>query len=99
MSMSWEEYLGYERARCREICRVYLTGVREKLAKHKFKTRLEVPEGNPAEELIKYASRNSIDLIVMSTHGRTGVSKWAFGSIAEKVLKGADSPILLIRAK
>lgn len=99
MSMSWEEYLGYETARCKEICRGYLAGVRKKLAGHTFRTRIAVPEGNPAEELIKYASGNSVDLIVMSTHGRSGVSQWAFGSIAEKVLKGADSPILLIRAK
>jgi nucleotide-binding universal stress UspA family protein len=58
-----------------------------------------VPEGNPAEVLIKYINNNPVDLVIMSTHGRTGISKWAFGSITEKVLNGAESPILLIRAK
>jgi nucleotide-binding universal stress UspA family protein len=99
MSMTWEEYLKYEIARCKKICLDYLTEVKDRLTKNKLKIRTEVPEGNPAEKLIEYVAKNSIDLIVMSTHGRTGLSKWAFGSIAEKVLKGADSPILLIRAK
>jgi nucleotide-binding universal stress UspA family protein len=99
MSLSWDEYLKYETTRCKEICRSYLAGVREKLAKSKVTARTAVPEGNPAEELIEYVARNSVDLIVMSTHGRTGINKWAFGSIAEKVLKGAGCPILLVRTK
>ena len=81
------------------ICHDYLTGVQAKLGKAGIKTRIEVLEGNPAEVLIEYIDRKAIDLVVISTHGRTGFSKWAFGSIAEKVLKGSQSPILLIHAK
>ena len=99
MSMSWEEYLKYETERCKQICMDYLNRVQDSLTKYGLKTRTEVPEGNPAELLIDYTNKNHVDLIIMSTHGRTGVSKWAFGSIAEKVLKGAQCPILLIRAR
>ncbi|MCX6006012.1 MAG: universal stress protein [Chloroflexi bacterium] len=99
MAMSWDEYLDFEKARCKEICRNYLLEVQKRLSKYGLKTRIEIPEGNPAEKLIGYANKSSVDLVVMSTHGRTGISKWAFGSIAEKVLKGANCPILLIRAK
>jgi len=99
MSMNWEEYRDYETRRCEEICRHYLDKVQENLDDADFKIRVELPEGNPAEVLIEYANKNLVDLIIMSTHGRTGISKWAFGSIAEKVLRGARCPILLIRAK
>jgi nucleotide-binding universal stress UspA family protein len=99
IAMSWEEYLDFEKARCKEICGNYLSEVQKKLSKYRLKTRTIVPEGNPAEKLISYVNKSSVDLVVMSTHGRTGISKWAFGSIAEKVLKGAGCPILLIRAK
>lgn len=99
MPMTWDEYLKYETTRCKSICQDYLNEVREELIRNGLKVRTEVFEGNPAELLIDYADKNPIDLIVMSTHGRTGVSKWAFGSIAEKVLKGSRCPILLIKAK
>ncbi|MBN1374666.1 MAG: universal stress protein [Dehalococcoidia bacterium] len=99
MSMSWDEYLAHEKARCKEICSNYLSEVSGKLAKNRLAVRTEVPEGNPAEKIIGYVKDNSVDLVIMSTHGRTGISKWAFGSIAEKVLKGAACPILLIHAR
>lgn len=51
-----------------------------------------------AEEIIDFADKNAIDLIAMSTHGRTGLSRMVFGSVAEKVLRGTSKPILLIRA-
>ncbi|MCX6004426.1 MAG: universal stress protein [Chloroflexi bacterium] len=99
MSMSWEEYLDYETRRCKQICQDYLDKIQGSLHRYGLKIRSEVPEGNPAEVLIDYANKNPVDLIIMSTHGRTGINKWAFGSIAEKVLRGARCPILLIRAK
>ena len=55
--------------------------------------------GNPADAIIDYANNNAVNTIVMSTHGRTGIGRWALGSIADKVLKGASCPIFLVRAK
>lgn len=57
-----------------------------------------VREGDPASEICDYASTQKVDLIVMSTHGRTGLQRWVYGSVADRVLREASVPILLIRA-
>ena len=56
-----------------------------------------VAVGNPAETIIDCASEEGVDLIVMSTHGRSGVNRWVYGSVADKVLRGASCPVLLVR--
>jgi len=55
--------------------------------------------GNPAEEIIRYSYENSIDLIMMATHGRSGIGRWAMGSVADKVLRVSKVPVWLVRAK
>ena len=59
-------------------------------------TRVEV--GNAAEEIIRTADEINADLIAMSTHGRSGISRWAFGSVTDKVLHGGHKPVLVVRA-
>ncbi len=59
--------------------------------------RVEVAFGRPAEEIVDFAEREGVDLIAMSTHGRSGLSRWVFGSVADKVLHGTHLPILLVR--
>jgi nucleotide-binding universal stress UspA family protein len=54
--------------------------------------------GDSAEEIKKEADEINADLIAMSTHGRSGLSRLAFGSVADRVLRGANKPILLMRA-
>ena len=54
--------------------------------------------GYPAEEILKYAEENSIDIIVMATHGRSGIRRWGLGSVADKVIHEADIPIWLVPA-
>ncbi len=58
----------------------------------------KVCTGNAAEEIIKVADEINADLIAMSTHGRSGISRWAFGSVTEKVLRGGNKPVLMVRA-
>jgi len=53
--------------------------------------------GPVAETVVDFAKENGMDLIVMSTHGRSGVSRWVYGSVAEKVLRGAHCPTLIVR--
>ena len=55
--------------------------------------------GDPAEGIVDYAERGDIGLIVMATHGRSGIRRWALGSIAEKVVRATKQPVVLIRAK
>lgn len=53
---------------------------------------------NPAEEIIKAEKSLEIDLVVMSTHGRSGFSRFAIGSVADKVLRGGSVPVLMVKA-
>ena len=57
-----------------------------------------VAAGNPAEEIIKATDEIKADMVAMSTHGRSGISRWAFGSVTAKVLRGANVPVLTVRA-
>jgi nucleotide-binding universal stress UspA family protein len=50
-------------------------------------------------ELLRIAERNNVDLIVIATHGMTGWHKLAFGSVAEKVVRLATCPVLVLRAQ
>jgi nucleotide-binding universal stress UspA family protein len=54
--------------------------------------------GSPAEAVVHYAEENGVDLIVMSSHGRTGSSRWVYGSVAEKVMHHAPCATAIIRA-
>jgi nucleotide-binding universal stress UspA family protein len=56
-----------------------------------------VVEGKPAVEIVRYASENRIDLIVMGTHGRGGVSHALTGSVAENVVRTAHCPVVTVR--
>jgi nucleotide-binding universal stress UspA family protein len=67
-----------------------------KLHKHQVTPVVEV--GPPAEMIVDYASKNGVSLIVMSTHGRSGLARWVYGSVADKVLRAASCPVLLVRA-
>lgn len=55
--------------------------------------------GHPAEEIVDYADTENIDLIVMATHGWSGLRRWVIGSVAGKVVSASNRPVALIRAK
>ena len=55
-------------------------------------------EGDPASEIIDIDVKTPNSLIVMSTHGRSGVGRWVLGSVAERVIQHSGAPVLLIRA-
>ncbi len=53
---------------------------------------------DPAEVLIERAGRGDVDLVALTTHGRGGLSRWAYGSAADRVLRHADTPVLVLRS-
>jgi universal stress protein A len=57
----------------------------------------DIKKGVPFDEILKEQDERGIDLIIMATHGRTGLSKFMLGSVADKVLKKATAPVLLVR--
>jgi nucleotide-binding universal stress UspA family protein len=54
--------------------------------------------GDPADEILRYAAMHAVELIVVGTHGRTGVSRLLLGSVAERVTRGATCPVLVVPA-
>lgn len=57
----------------------------------------EVKVGSPARDILEYAEENGIDLVVMGTHGRTGLNRYLLGSVTEKVVRLSDVPVLTVR--
>jgi len=53
--------------------------------------------GHPVEEILKFASDEKVDLIVMGTHGRTGIRHLLLGSVTERVVRAAEVPVMTIR--
>jgi nucleotide-binding universal stress UspA family protein len=73
----------------------YLEKIVENLKEKGITAKTEVLTGNSADEIIKYSQKNDIDLIIMSTRGRSGFSRLVFGSVAEKVIRNSTVPILI----
>ncbi len=76
----------------------YLRKAAEGLKKQGATARVRVAVGDAAGEIIKAADEINADIIAMSTHGRSGLSRWAFGSVTDKVLRGGHKPVLVVRA-
>ena len=85
-------------ARSKAAAEGYLDNLVSRLDFGKTTIQKVVLEGKPADMLAKYASKNSIDLIIAATHGRSGVSRWVWGSVADKLLRTARVPVLMVRA-
>jgi len=76
-----------------------LARLRARLAKRCIKLRTLLQEGTPYQAIVDTARTIKADLIVISTHGRTGLSHLLMGSVAERVVRTATCPVLTIRAK
>ncbi len=84
----------------KEAAEKYLAHMPGELKQKGLKTTGVVRTGQQvAVEIIDFAKESGANLIVMCTHGRSGISRWVLGSVALKVLTRAETPILLIRSK
>jgi len=77
----------------------YLAAIAERLGQKGLQVETHVRYGQDADEILDHCDQYDIDLIAMSTHGRSGVKRWMLGSVAEKIIRHATKPILLIRSK
>jgi len=75
----------------------YLGKLGEILKVKGFKVETHVRYGHDAEEILDHAAQKDIDLVAMTTHGRSGVKRFLLGSVAEKVLRHSPKPIFLVR--
>ncbi|MFC2034298.1 universal stress protein [Chloroflexota bacterium] len=76
----------------------YLDSISKQLDKDVAKVSTAIASGAAAEQIIDYTETNDIDVIAMSTHGRSGIGRWVFGSITDKVLHSGDSTLLVVPA-
>jgi nucleotide-binding universal stress UspA family protein len=72
--------------------------VQNRLGEVNIISQIEIIEGKPAQQIIEYAQKHDVQLIVMSSHGSSGVSEWNINSTVQKVLFRAQMPVMIIRA-
>ena len=79
--------------------RAYLETIAKGLRSKGITTKSEVTVGDAAKEIIKLGDRIVADLVAMSAHGRSGIGRWAFGSVANRILREGNNHLLLLRTE
>jgi nucleotide-binding universal stress UspA family protein len=94
---TWDKHVERMTTNAQQACSLYIEDVEQSLKDKGFKVKAESSLGKPAEEIVNFANKSKVDLIIMASHGRSGVSRWAYGSVAEKVLRSSCIPVLLVK--
>jgi len=81
-----------------EWTRTYLKGLAKHARGQGVIAQMATAEGRPNLAILEYSEANQVDLIVICTRGRSGFSRWLLGSVADRVVRGANIPVLLVRA-
>ena len=84
--------------KARQEAREYLDGLQRARKQPHVSLHSEVVDGDPAEAILQVAAARHADLIIMSTHGYSGITRWIMGSVTERVLAHAPCPVLVIRS-
>jgi nucleotide-binding universal stress UspA family protein len=82
----------------KKTAEAYLEKIVQKTALEGAVLGYEVLEGKVAETLAHWAEQNGADLIVIASHGRSGISRWVMGSVADRLLRSVCVPVMMIRA-
>jgi nucleotide-binding universal stress UspA family protein len=82
----------------RAAVKKYLDKLVSRIKWAKVGVRTEVLFGKAESSIADYANKNKVDLIVIATHGRTGIGRWVMGSVADRTLHAVHVPVLIIRA-
>ncbi|MGD9049895.1 MAG: universal stress protein [Anaerolineae bacterium] len=77
----------------------YLERIAADIQQYEILAQKVTIEGRPHTGIAEFAETNRVDLIVMSTRGQSGLSRWLMGSVADRVVRGATVPVLLVRAR
>ena len=75
----------------------YLDRITDQHKSWKARLSAQVVEGRADESIVDFVSRQHADIVVMATHGRSGVSRWLMGSVADRVVRWSCVPVLLVR--
>ena len=82
----------------RQSSEIYLASIRKRLEAAGDAASISTLYGAPADAIVALASADPEALVVMSTHGRGGIARWALGSVADKVLHAVSNPVLIVRS-
>jgi nucleotide-binding universal stress UspA family protein len=93
-----EKEVNDENKRREEETKVYLKSIARPFREKGLTVSEVVAPGDPAEAILDYAESKAVDIIAMSTHGVSGIKRWVFGSVTDKVLHAGDMPVLVVRA-
>jgi len=91
--------VGQKTRRVNRLLEDYIAKIAEELSEQGIKAEEAVLYGKAAESILDFAQSKKVDLILMATHGLSGVTRWWLGSVAEKVVSAASTPIMLVQAK
>lgn len=80
-----------------ELALGYVESQREALESNGVKAKTVVLRGDPAKSIVEASAQDGSELIALSTHGRSGISRWLFGSVAGRVLETTTAPLLIVR--
>ncbi len=94
--MEWEEAM-YDRSR--ELAEEAVSYVEKTVKNEGLEVETVLLEGNPAEEIVNFAEKNGVDLIIVGSHGKRGVERFLIGSVSEKVFRNAKVPVLVVRER
>lgn len=79
--------------------KTYLNGIQNELRAKKIETQIHVADGPVVTSIINIAAREEVDLIALASHGRSGLARVYYGSVAAGILQRVDRPLLLIRSR
>lgn len=94
---NWGQFAEQEMAKGKLSAQEYLASAEKPFKEAGIPISSIILTGLPAEEIIKYASKNPFTIVVMATHGRSGLSRLVYGSVAESVLFSISNPMVLVR--
>jgi nucleotide-binding universal stress UspA family protein len=94
-----QEYSAEEMEQILQQARSYLQELQQTLTQGGITCRIQVEQGPVVETIISVAQEHAVDLIAMASHGRGGLSRVFYGSVAAGILQRIDRPLLLIRAR
>jgi nucleotide-binding universal stress UspA family protein len=80
-----------------QTAKEYLVPIANRLQADGYHVSLHISRLMAAEAILDYAEHHHVDLIAIATHGRSGVSRWVFGSVTQKVIQASPVPVLVIR--
>jgi nucleotide-binding universal stress UspA family protein len=91
--------IGRKTRRVNRLLEDYINRVAAGLHSNKIKAEPVILYGTAADKILDYTTEEECDLIIMATHGRSGITRWWMGSVAEKVISEAPIPVLLVRSR